>query len=39
MQPRFRRGSGSNDQVLKVFKKTPVAKIGEILLSLFKLAE
>lgn len=36
MQPRLRRGSGSNDQVMKVSIKTPVAKIGEIFLAFFK---
>ena len=33
MQPRLRRGSGSNDQAMKVFTKTLVEKIDEILLS------
>jgi len=33
MQPRLRRRSGSNDQAMKVFTKTLVEKIDEILLS------
>lgn len=33
MQPRLRRGSDSNDQALKVFTKSHVEKIDEILLS------
>lgn len=33
MQPRLRRGSGSKDQAMKVFTKTLVEKIDEILLS------
>ena len=36
MQPRLRRGSGSNDQVMKVSIKTLVLKIGEIFLAFFK---
>jgi len=33
MQPRLRRGSGSNDQAMQVFIKTLVEKIDEILLA------
>tara|TARA_Y100000294_G_C8349378_1_gene254066 strand:+ start:83 stop:280 length:198 start_codon:yes stop_codon:yes gene_type:complete len=36
MQPRLRRGSGSNDQAMQVFIKTLVEKIDEILLAFSK---